>query len=657
MLKIQIFSESMSKRNNVCFFVLNAVVIYILIYFSAYHIPFHSDDYVFTLRGISLQAHLNHYLNWEGRIIGDYIASLLLNLFSKPVYMAINTLVFLSVVINISLIPLVLQGRSWIHKDSSLFLWISFMMYWLCNPNLGQTSFWIVGSAIYLWPLMWLSFYLLYLFKLLAEETKQLSCNSCKQTFVLCILGFFSGLSNEATGAVTVFFTLFLLFIYQKGLTFSLKDYSCVPNGQLIDDRCKILLKGLLSSLAGFLLLILAPGNFVRLSTSFPAWESTPLGNKIVFHLLWRVPDAISRFWLAFLIISVILVYLSYYLQKDFKKLKLQCFVISISFLIISAFSIFMDVKMQYKSFVCISLVLFFVMVALAEFLNSLISCSKCEETIFAYLKVAFIFLILALFSIMIFLVSPYSPPRVFNTCNFFIVLTVITLLQGIILNRNGTNQYKYKFICLVSLLLITCFLFSYIRFAYAVVQTDIQAEIRNALILRAKAKGCNEVQIPGWYFTKLARQSDKFDTWHCCAMQEYYEIENIVIQTASFNYAILKTKQPIIDNLKLTDQRKMRLYYNDSISFFDEPCFVLELEKPLNKNIKDRKAKISFGLHIGDQTKIICIDNNSEGFNQFGDWYYYIVKLNNINKNTISKIDINYEGTSPSAICVNLPK
>ena len=84
----------LKKRKDFFGFALSAVIIFILIYIPAYHIPFHSDDYVFYLRGRSLKALLNHYLTWEGRLIGDYTASLLIGSFSKPVYMAINSLIF-----------------------------------------------------------------------------------------------------------------------------------------------------------------------------------------------------------------------------------------------------------------------------------------------------------------------------------------------------------------------------------------------------------------------------------------------------------------------------------------------------------------------------------------------------------------------------------
>lgn len=70
----------MEKHNKVFYiYLFSAVIIYILIYIPSYHVPFHSDDYLFYMRGISLEALFRHYMTWEGRLIGDYIGALLLH--------------------------------------------------------------------------------------------------------------------------------------------------------------------------------------------------------------------------------------------------------------------------------------------------------------------------------------------------------------------------------------------------------------------------------------------------------------------------------------------------------------------------------------------------------------------------------------------------
>ena len=214
-------------------YIASAIIIYILICIPAYYIPFHSDDYLFYLRGISLEALLKHYMTWEGRLIGDYTGALLLHFFSRPVYMGINSLIFLIILVQISFVPSVVDQKSVINKSNVILLWLAFFLYWLCNPCLGQTSFWIVGSVIYLWPLMWAGCYILLLFKLLqntvyvtkcTERSKNLTTLNTQlphqlvakyDLLLLGGLGFLAGLSNEATGATVVFFTIVLYLFFR----------------------------------------------------------------------------------------------------------------------------------------------------------------------------------------------------------------------------------------------------------------------------------------------------------------------------------------------------------------------------------------------------------------------------------------------------------
>ena len=102
--------------------------------------------------------------------------------------------------INISLLPSIIGNlEKLVYKGSFLTLWLVFIIYWICNPNLGQTTFWLVGSANYIWPLMWASSYFLYLLHLLTNKERL----NFKKSILLSFFGIFAGLSNEATGIST----------------------------------------------------------------------------------------------------------------------------------------------------------------------------------------------------------------------------------------------------------------------------------------------------------------------------------------------------------------------------------------------------------------------------------------------------------------------
>ena len=610
----------MKLKNRKAFYayLVSAVIIYILVYIPAYHTPFHSDDYVFFLRGISLTGLWNHYLNWEGRLIGDYTASILLCFFNKPIYMAINSLVFLIVIINISLISQLLQGEQYINRHSIILLWLTFLLYWLCNPNLGQTSFWLVGSAIYLWPLMWCSFYMLCLFKLLKDNVSGSRFKNYIKIALLCVLGFFSGLSNEATGAATVFLMLALFFVY---FGFS--------------ERLKFVLAGSISSLTGFLILVLAPGNFIRLSDPiFTEWRNLPFLDKAIVHILRRMPYAISQFWLDFLIVSFLFFIISQYTKhKDNKR---DFFLIATLFLTISVLSFFVDkMKNEIAIVIVFLIVALFVMAVLSIYLitktNRVNIGLSLDEN---YLQIlAALFFVTAHFSVFIFGSSPYMPLRALNTFNFFILLTVMILVNVVFLHSSENRKNSF---CLgvIFLLCIPYFLFSYTRFTYAMMQTDVQAKIREELIYQAKVQNRDEAEIPDWYFTKLAKENDKFDLWRSEFMPQYYAIRKIVWKPVNFNYAILKTKQPLIENAQLTAKRKMRLFYNDSNTFFDEPCFVFEFEEPFEKN-----AKIQFRFYRSKKEQLNIVVISEDDICQFGNHCYYVVRTKDIGLQDIAEL------------------
>ena len=186
-----------ANKRDILIYIFSCVAIFVLIYIPSYFTPFHSDDYAYFLQGLSLEARINHYIDWSGRFIVDYTTSMLLNLFSRPVYMAINSLVAVVVLVNISLLPKIFMDNKFINSSTTIVLWGAFFLYWLCNPILGETTFWIVGSANYLWTLMWVSFYLLYLLNLLQTGAKP----NLKQTVLLVLLGFLVGFSNEGNSA------------------------------------------------------------------------------------------------------------------------------------------------------------------------------------------------------------------------------------------------------------------------------------------------------------------------------------------------------------------------------------------------------------------------------------------------------------------------
>lgn len=663
----------MRQNKALYMYIASAIIIYILICIPAYYIPFHSDDYLFYLRGISLEALLKHYMTWEGRLIGDYTGALLLHFFSRPVYMGINSLIFLIILVQISFVPSVVDQKSVINKSNVILLWLAFFLYWLCNPCLGQTSFWIVGSVIYLWPLMWAGCYILLLFKLLqntvyvtkcTERSKNLTTLNTQlphqlvakyDLLLLGGLGFLAGLSNEATGATVVLFTIVLyLFFRYKGYSKHLLNIELD-----FSRRNDVLLIGLFSTLIGFLVLVLAPGNFVRMKwVEFADWQSLSLIEKILYHVFQRIPLAISRFWLAFFIIAILVATLANRLQLKFKHLKTGCYIVTLLIIVTAVLSILFP--MQFQNGVFISLLVFITCGVIVCVLFKFFQSKYFEEidckTIVHY-SATMLFFMMAVFSILILIFAPYMPQRTLNTFNFCIVLTIVMLVDGV-------YQHLLKpsyFIGLIFLICMPCFLISYSRFTYAVTQALIQSTIRDSIITEAKLRNCETVEIPDWYFTKLGKSTDKFDLFQSDAMPKYYGIKNILWTPAHFNYAILKSKKPLLKDLQVSNRIKMNFYYDNSLVFFDEPSFIFGFDYLPQLFSRNENDKICFALHMRNNTSVydksLIIEERTGNFTKVGNYYYYAIRLNNsVQVKDIERIDIVLNSRETSKLLFSFP-
>ena len=624
----------MNRGKEKHFFVLSAILIFILIYIPSFHVPFHSDDYKFYLMGTSFDALYNHYMNWEGRLISDYTASLLLNLFSRPIYMGINASAFLLTLICISVIPSVIKGDvSLINYKNCVILWLSFFIYWICNPCLGQTSFWLVGSAVYLWSIMWAGLYLACLFGILGSENSFLRVN---RRLLLCTLGFFAGLSNEATGASIVFLTFILILLCKL-----CKDKDCANN-------TKVLVAGFFSSFFGFLVLILAPGNYVRLNTVFSDWKSLSVISKVIVHFFVCMPYAISQFSLAFLIISILITALTWRMKEKREKF----YFLSLAFVVIVVLQeVVLPMAMAFR-FELTVVILFSLFTIIAIIISSF--CSQFRSGIKCVINnrtLAGLFFVAAVFSILVFIFSPSFAPRVINTCNYFIVLTIANLTYAVLTLNDSVGKsssfffrWQRRIVGLLMLICVPFFIFSWIRFTYAMVQTNTQKNIWDEIILQTKIKGCNQVEVPDWYFTKLAKYNDTFDLCKFGETNKYYGIERITWKPVYFNYAVLKSKEPLIRHYKLNNDLYALMYLNDCQSFLDDPCLVFGFEDSLELFL-NRNAKMLFRFYEKGNPSFVEIEKNIDDYIKIGNNYYCAIKFGDIHLQTIDMIDIVFNG------------
>lgn len=278
------------------------VIMYFLFFYITIFTPFHSDDYSYYLKGLSFETHISHYLNWSGRFVADYLSSLLLATKSQLLTAMIRSLVCSLLVVLIFKIGF---NRDSINKKASfIFPIIIFALFFDNIPSIGQGILWIVGFANYSFTTF---FGVLFIFLF-----QRLNRNSNALTYLFCgIIAFLAGLSTE-------FMALFLS-MYFTYYFFTTKELS----------RTKLLIVGVPLAL-GVMILIFAPGNYVRLySGNYDEYVSKSFLEKILYFFQHGLSYSLNK--LKFLILlGAILQFITYKSSKKLDKRSLTFFCLAI---------------------------------------------------------------------------------------------------------------------------------------------------------------------------------------------------------------------------------------------------------------------------------------------------------------------------------------
>lgn len=272
-------------------FIKNYIVLTILfisVFMLIYYTPLHSDDYSYKMMGFDISNHLRHYFSWSGRFFSDYISVVLVSIESKIVLSFIQSIALMTIIFSF------MYTRKFTDKKVEFFTsdyLIIFVVYFLSHPSFGQSNLWVVGSANYMWTSLVHIFFILSIINYYSRKTFKP---------VILLFAFLSGWSNENM-AITLIGATGLLLIWD-----TYKNKKIDP----------LLLTIIITLTFGAALLILAPGNFNRLSNpAFNSWHQTGIFEKIYVHLFKRMPYSFQIQYLGYAI-SLIGIFLSYFSGK-----------------------------------------------------------------------------------------------------------------------------------------------------------------------------------------------------------------------------------------------------------------------------------------------------------------------------------------------------
>ena len=244
------------QKGRILWIIIN-ISVFCLVLLLTYITPYYADDLmnkkIFGTEtdiqnvGDVAESVKFYYTSWGGRASAQFLIQFFL-LFDKRLFDIVNAFVYVAVAYVI---------YKYIEPDKKrnnvLLLFIHFML-WFFMPTFGGEAVWLTGSITYLWELLIvLSFGLVYYHVCVAEEKGGGSAGrrpALPAALGMAIAGFFAGLSIEAASC-TLLAALFFFAVWSVRQKRRFRGWE---------------ITGMLGALAGFCVLMLAPGNFSRYS-------------------------------------------------------------------------------------------------------------------------------------------------------------------------------------------------------------------------------------------------------------------------------------------------------------------------------------------------------------------------------------------------------
>lgn len=238
---------------SICF--LLAIYMYILS--ITWLSPLFADDYFYyyhwgngeAISGFPdiLTSQYHHYLTWGGRSIAHTFVQGFLYL-GKVSFPFINAFIFVALLL---LIFWHSQGRNISVSSHPYILACIALLVWLLLPRFGETVIWLTGACNYLWTTVLILFFLLpYSLKFSGYRVFGKLPVSLPAVGMF-LGGIICGWTNENTALTMLLAICLSIYYFYKHNT--LEPW---------------MISGLVGAVIGYMLLVLAPGNYVRLAAN-----------------------------------------------------------------------------------------------------------------------------------------------------------------------------------------------------------------------------------------------------------------------------------------------------------------------------------------------------------------------------------------------------
>lgn len=292
-----IYNTLAKSKKQKYLFIFSFILLFGLVFYFNYTYPNVEDDWTYAFvwkaegpTGLTIshfsdlyESQYAHYMLWGGRTIAHTIAQILLNL--PPILQDIlNTLAY------ITLMLLIYRYSNFKKPTNSPIFLLICLLYWFFQPIIISTSFWITGSANYMWCMLIILFFIYPYYSLYMKDSEK---NSLLKSILLFAVGIIAGWTNENTVLAVIFLILGILVLSK------IKNKK-IPIWAYV---------GFLGLIIGALLLFLAPGNLLRYNSltdsstklSFLETYLPRLNTIFIYYYKYIIiPSSISIFFIIY---------------------------------------------------------------------------------------------------------------------------------------------------------------------------------------------------------------------------------------------------------------------------------------------------------------------------------------------------------------------
>lgn len=260
-----------SKRANIVTWILIIAISFGMLFVNCLVSPMYSDDlrylckieYGQTLNDASIplasicdvfESQYNHYFFVNGRTVAHLALQLGLYLLGRPLLIVIIPLIIIGLIFVILLTAAACRGEKKLSKTGYC---LAFSLIYLLNPTPEDTFFWITGFFNYTLTITIVLLFFLCVCKLVGNgesgsaAAARSSGGGVTRAALMLLFGIIAGWTNENIGPSLALVLLFIILYRKLYLRVSSPAY---------------LFTGLVGTIVGSGLLILAPGNFSRVS-------------------------------------------------------------------------------------------------------------------------------------------------------------------------------------------------------------------------------------------------------------------------------------------------------------------------------------------------------------------------------------------------------